>query len=154
MKTFKIIVLFIAVGALTYASDKVYVKYLSFENPTGGMHSWTEKYMVKEHEKKCIYEYGAGVLQGYIRNTCTGKEHWFKVREDKPYAKPLKYKIRPMIDPLFYGKAYRFLIEEGNEKPADDTIVSSVNSKGVKIFCFSNMKACKTEQEVLHYINK
>jgi len=156
MKILKMVMVSIIFSVVYVHADnnKTYVKFLKTENQAGGMHTWVDKYIVTRNGKECIYEYGAGTQQGHIKNTCNGKEHWFKIREDKPYAKPLKYKIGPMIDPYFYGRAFQFLIAEGNKKPKDDTMISMKNSQGIKIFCFSNMKACKTEKEVLRHINK
>ena len=134
-------------------AETISVKYLGTENPTGGMHTWFDTYLVIKNGKKCIYEYSVGLYNGSVYNRCTKKTNSFVVKHDKPYAKPLKYKKRDFLDPWIYNMAYEMISKEKKRKAKDTTITSSKNSKGQTIFCSKELKTCKTEEEVIDYIN-
>ncbi len=146
-------VLFVILILKSFLIADVSVKYLKTENPAGGMGTWTTIYSVIKDGKKCIYEFSAGVYSGTVYNRCTKKTHEFKVRPERDYAKPYKYKKRNYIDPFIYHMAYIMMSNDKKREAKDKTITSSKNSKGKTIYCSKEFKMCKTEKEVIDFIN-
>jgi len=129
------------------------VSYIRFDNPSGGMNTGEDLYMVVSNGRKCEYAFsGNGLASGYILDKCTNKEYWFKTRDEN--GNFVKYTKNAPIDPVLYEAAYRMMTGKDLSSNTNASVFSMKNSKGVTIYCLEDKSICKTEDEVIAYLRQ
>ena len=99
-------------------------------------------FLMEKDGKTCKYNYAVGRFFGSFKNECTNKEYSFRVRDENDV---------PKWSPMPYINAYEMMT--GNYSiPVGTSIIRTVNSKGIIIFCTNDMKICKTDAEVKAYV--
>ncbi len=99
-------------------------------------------FLMKKDGRSCRYNYMVGRFKGSFKNECTNREYPFSARDDNDV---------PKWSPMPYMTAHEMMTGI-YAMPVGASIIRTVNSKGIIIFCTTDMKICKTDAEVKKYV--
>ncbi len=132
-----------------YAKDSFKEKLTLIEDRASreGGNTLFLSFLMKKDGKTCRYSYMVGRISGYFENKCTNKKYPFSVKDDNgKFTDDV-----PKWSPIPYMNAHE-MITGIYMMPVGASIIRTVDSKGIIIFCTTEMKICKTDAEVKKYV--
>jgi len=133
----------------SFSYGKTIVEYRGSSNPSGGSATSQHFYEVTKNAKTSYYRFSVGTFNATITNLATQKSHDFAMFNEGGDAIP--YRKKSYFEPSPYYAAFLLLTNKHMSK--GDKILSTKNSKGVRVYCLVDKSHCKTHQEVVLFLN-
>jgi len=145
----KTILFLLAIGLFSTSSlkaiDVFKEKLTLLENNNYGLNGVDLSFLMTKDEKDYQYNYSVGYFSGSFMNMSMKENYPFTVRDKNSRFTNNKPKWSPML----YLIAYEMM--KGELMPVGASIIRTMNSKNIVIFCTEDMKICKTDSEIKKY---
>ncbi len=151
-KIFTIALLVLIASATAEAKLKFKEKFTLLDYTSMGSSSLVIEAMLEHNGKKCKRTYTSGYMESEETNSCSKKVekeiHRIGYKLINPHStKSTKKKKEVTWNLEAYMDAYYKLTGKDKYK-AGYSVVHAINSSGVEIYCTTDMKKCKTIDEV------